>query len=173
MVTQPYATVPRSFPGETIVCLGSGPSLTADDVAYCRGRARVIAVKDAITMAPWADVLYACGLDVSGWWRHMGPRLTDFAGLRYTLDRAAASWAQVLELTGETGIETTPTGLRSGYNSGAQAINLAVHLGARTIVLLGYDCQKSPHGPLCVRRWYTLIHGSLHSATRLAARIAA
>src|SRR4030095_303323 len=41
--------------------------------------------------------------------------------------------------TGTTGLETIPSGLRTGHNSGYQAINLAVHLGARTIVLLGYD----------------------------------
>lgn len=139
-------TVPQLWPGETVVCLGSGPSLTAGDVAYCRGRSRVIAVKDAVRLAPWADALYACGADRSFWWQRHGPTLNDFAGLRYTLDRSAALWASVLESTGREGLETDPAGIRTGQNSGYQAINLAVHLGASLIVLLGYDMQPSQDG---------------------------
>ena len=45
----------------------------------------------------------------------------------------------VLRNTGDTGIEAHPSGLRTGKNSGASAINLAVHFGAARIVLLGYD----------------------------------
>jgi hypothetical protein len=141
-----YARVDRIWPESTIVCVGSGPSLTADDVASCRGRARVIAVKDAIQACPWADVLYACGLDASNWWGHYGDTLASFPGLRYTLDPAATKWAQLLRNTGEFGLEPDPSGVRHGQNSGYQAINLAVHLGARRIVLLGYDMGHSPHG---------------------------
>lgn len=38
-----------------------------------------------------------------------------------------------------------------GGNSGAGAISLAAHLGARRIVLLGYDCQHAPDGR---RHWH-------------------
>jgi hypothetical protein len=34
-----------------------------------------------------------------------------------------------------------PSAVRTGFNSGYQAINLAVHLGASRIVLLGYDMR--------------------------------
>jgi len=139
-------TVPKSWPGETVVCIGSGPSLTVDDVSYCRGRAKVIAVKDAVRMAPWADVLYACGADRSFWWQRNGPALKDFTGLRYTLDPLAAPLATVLRSTGVEGLETEASGIRTGQNSGYQAINLAVHLGAARIVLLGYDMQPAPDG---------------------------
>lgn len=143
---QTYATVPRLWPGSTIVCLGTGPSLTTDDVDYCRGRARVVAIKHAIELAPWADVLYSCGSDAGQWWQRNGDALADYPGLRYTLDPKAAKWAQVLQNTGILGLEPAPTGLRTGKNSGFQAINLAAHLGASTIVLLGYDLQPSPDG---------------------------
>src|SRR5690349_14752114 len=36
-------STPR-WAGETVVCLATGPSLTAEDVASCRGKARVIAI---------------------------------------------------------------------------------------------------------------------------------
>ncbi len=140
-----YASVPRLFPGETIVCLGTGPSLCAEDVEACRGRARVIAIKDAIQLAPWADVLYAAGADGSRWYQIHGDALT-FAGLRYTLDPAAQPWAEVLRHTGFTGLELDPSGLRTGKNSGYQAINLAVHLGAARIVLLGFDLKPNAKG---------------------------
>lgn len=126
----------------TVVCLASGPSLTAADVAYCRGRAVVLAIKDAIRLAPWADVLYACD---AKWWQHYGDRLT-FTGQKYTLEHTARQWATVLENTGDSGLEVTPTGLRTGKNSGYQAINLAVHLGATRIVLLGYDMAPDDTG---------------------------
>lgn len=45
----------------------------------------------------------------------------------------------VLRNTGNTGIETHRAGLRTGRNSGAAAVNLAVHFGVSRIVLLGYD----------------------------------
>src|SRR5690606_8383467 len=34
--------VPRRWPNSTVVCLASGPSLTPEDVAFCRGKAPVI-----------------------------------------------------------------------------------------------------------------------------------
>lgn len=143
-----YATVPRCWPGETVVCLGTGPSLTVDDVESCRDRARVIAIKDAVRIAPWADVLY-CGDEK--WWPHHGPSLT-FPGRRYALVAsqaqadAIAPFADLLRYTGPDGIETDPSGLRSGSQSGYQAIGLAVHLGAARIVLLGYDMRGGANG---------------------------
>ncbi len=136
-----YARVERLWPSETVVCFGTGPSLTREDVDYCRGRAKVIAIKHAIDWAPWADAIYSCGGDAGKWWQRTGPSLADYAGLRYTLDPKASEWAQVLKNTGFLGLESDPSGLRTGKNSGFQAINLAVHLGAARIVLLGYDMQ--------------------------------
>ena len=44
--------------------------------------------------------------------------------------------------SGESGLETNDRrALRMGRNGGFQAINLAVHLGAARIILLGYDMQ--------------------------------
>lgn len=149
--------VPRLWPGETVVCLGSGPSLCQEDVDACRGRARVIAIKNTVRLAPWADVLYGAGLDAGGntWWQRVGPTL-DFAGLRYTLDPNARHWASVLRIARDEGLSDDPSSLCLGAHSGYQAINLAVHLGARTVVLVGYDLQptggqdhffgKHPHG---------------------------
>lgn len=137
----PLPVVPRLWPNATIVCLATGPSLTRADVDACAGLRR-IAINDAYRLAPQADVLYAC--DQKWWYWHKGA--PGFAGLKFALDPRAKSWPglTVLQNTGTKGLELKPTGLRTGHNSGYQAINLAVHLGASRIVLLGYD-MKGDH----------------------------
>jgi len=142
--------VPKAWPGATVVCLATGPSLTQADVDYCRGKARVIAVNDAIRLAPWADALYAC--DPKWWHWHKG--VPSYAGPKWSLEHSAwrmhdHTYADVQRLrnTGPGGLERVPTGLRTGRNSGYQAINLAVHYGAVRILLLGYDMQRPKGGP--------------------------
>lgn len=137
-------TVPKLWPGETFVCIGGGSSLTRADVEYCRGKARIIAIKEAHQLAPWAEVLYACD---PKWWRFY-KGAPDFTGLKYALAPQPILWPgmQVLRDTGDEGLELDPTGLRTGCNSGYQAVNLAVHLGAARIVLLGYDMWRGPNG---------------------------
>lgn len=138
-------TVPRLFPGETVCCLGSGPSLTLADVEAVRGRVRVIAINTSYQLAPWADCLYAADKKWIDW--HDG--VPSFTGPKYSiesLDQTTRPDWQVLRNTGFTGLELDPTGLRTGYNSGYQAINLAVHFGAARILLIGYDLSPSPEG---------------------------
>lgn len=139
------ASVPRLFPDQTVVCLASGPSLTSKDVDYCRGKAPVVAVNDTHRLAPWADVMYACDWK---WWNEYDG-VTEFAGLKYTLEkRASEQWpgVQLLGRSGDDGICLDPSELAGGTNSGYQAVNLAVHLGAKRIALLGYDMQAGASG---------------------------
>jgi hypothetical protein len=127
----------------TVVCIATGPSLTKSDADFCRGKAFVLAIKDAIRVAPWADALYGCD---AKWWEVNGDTL-NFSGAKYTLDPKAHRWATLLGRSGDDGLETIQKdSLRTGLNSGYQAINLAVHLGATRIVLLGYDMQPGPRG---------------------------
>ncbi len=141
MTLQPPA-VPRLWPGETVVILATGPSLTPAQVERAdRSVARVFAIKEAIRLLPRADVLYACD---ARWWKHFGPGLADYAGPRYALE--PTPYATCLRNTGMTGLELDPTGLKTGQNSGYQAVNLAVHLGAARIVLLGFDMKQGRTG---------------------------
>lgn len=138
--------VPKLWPGETVVCFASGPSLTREDVEYCRGKARTIAVNDTFKFAPWADVLYACD---ERWWRWNWKKGAEtFPGLKFAITHGSRRYpgVKVLRNTGIDGLEHRPTGLRNGRNSGYQAINLAVHLGVSKVILLGYDMQRGPKG---------------------------
>lgn len=148
-MTPDRVTVPRLWPGSTIVCIATGPSLVEEDVAFVCGRARVIAINDAVRLAPWADILYSSD---HRWFRHYDG-WPSFQGMRYgvvprrlrtRLGEVARrlNWPRdirVLQNTGERGLELNPMALRTGGNSGYAAINLAVHLGGARIVLLGYD----------------------------------
>lgn len=137
-----FTTVPRLFAGKVVVCLATGPSLTLADVDFCRGKAGVIAVKNAYDLAPWADVVYGAGVDSTNWWGKNGARVAAaHQGLRFTLDRKATAWASLLKIGQPLGLSTAPDTLNTGQNSGYQAINLAALLGAATIVLLGYDMK--------------------------------
>lgn len=124
----------------TAVCLGGGPSLTAEDVDYCRGKATVIAINDAYKLAPWADVLYACD---PKWWRYYGG-VPSFTGYRYSIDSPAANYGvQVLKMGLQDGFSADPIEIRHGKNSGYQALQVAVKMGARRVLLLGYDMQPT------------------------------
>lgn len=144
-VKPPVSPVPQLWPGSTVVCIGTGPSLTPADVDVCRGKARVIVINDAYQIALWADVLYAA--DAKWWGWHKGA--PSFEGLKFSLQAAAAKFpgVHVLENAGRDGLSLNANRLATGYNSGYQAINLAVHLGASRIVLLGYDMGRPRNGP--------------------------
>lgn len=130
--------VRRLWPGSTIVCIATGPSLTVEDVDVCRGRYPVIVINDAHRLAPWADVLYSSDHR----WFEFYRGVPEFSGLKFGVRPLTPKpeWGiAVLKNTGRVGVETDPSGLRTGKNSGYAAINLAVHLGAKRVVLLGYD----------------------------------
>jgi len=138
--------IARRWPDETIVCAASGPTLTAEDLAYARRRAHVVAVSDAVRLAPWAPVLYSSD---RRWWHYYAgaPEFRGHkVGVGWKLGDSSpiprAPGIHVLEHTGPEGLELVSTGLRTGGHSGYAAINLAVHLGARRIVLLGYTCGR-------------------------------
>lgn len=125
----------------TAICIASGPSLTKEDVDYCRGKGRVYAVKEVRLLAPWADALYAADGD---WWdnlykKHAGA--PDFAGRRITVDEAAAARYGLECYKYKTTLpwSDTPGLIATNGNSGFQAINIAVLEGAERVILLGFD----------------------------------
>lgn len=161
--------VPRLWPGETLAILASGPSLTQEQASVCRGRVRTIAINDSYLLAPWADLHYFCDAKWYDWHckfespaqalfgRERAMALFHgFQGLRVTLEPTAAvrqhePALKVLRNDSAPkdgkprpeGLCREPDGLRTGRNSGFQAINLAVHCGVGRILLLGYDMRAT------------------------------
>jgi hypothetical protein len=119
--------------------IASGPSLTAEDVNYCRGRASVIVVNDNYRLAPWADLLYAA--DEQWWKAHEGA--TSFAGARVTQDAGAARQWRLTYIKSKRGqgFSTSWEFIHRGDNSGFQALNIAVLAECAPIVLLGFDMK--------------------------------
>lgn len=119
------------------ICIASGPSLTQEDVDYCRGKGTVYVINDSHRMAPWADVLYACD---GAWWDYHWP--VPFAGEMWTLDvHAAGKYKINLIGTTEDPWSTNPDCIAKGGNSGFQTLNLAILRGATKVILLGYDLK--------------------------------
>jgi hypothetical protein len=121
--------------------IASGPSLTVEDVNAIRNQP-TIAINDNYLLAPWADVLYAC--DVC-WWDWHAEGLKSFKGRKITQDKEAAEkyGLEYIRSVDADGLSRDPSCIHKGSNSGIQAINLAYHLGARRIVLLGFDMQAT------------------------------
>jgi len=78
-------------------------------------------------LAPWADAVYAMDRD---WWDVYGAEVS-----------ATCVGARVTVASGVRGVERIQWDLSK--NSGAGAIMLAAHWGARSIFLLGYDVQRT------------------------------
>lgn len=156
-----FSPVPRLWPGETVVILAGGASLTRDDVEFCRAKARVVAINDAYRLAPWADLFYACD---ARWWDVHFPRLADLPGFKVTHSGDAAARYGLSRVMGSAapGLSADPALIHLGNNGGYQALNIATLMGATRILGLGYDMKgrhwfgdhpKQCSGPANFARW--------------------
>lgn len=167
----PPEALPAAWEGLTAVVVATGPSLTPEAAtAVLRARAarpsdlRVLAVNDAYRVIPAADLLYACD---AKWWRaHEGAPL--FRGERWTQDKRGG-----LEAAREFGLHcvasqggslpsTDPAVITQGMNSGFQAIEIAALMGARRIILVGFDMGLGPSG---VRHFFGDHPGELNQSS--------
>ena len=139
-------SVPRISEGRTVAIFASGPSLTAEDCRKCHDAgAYCIAVNDSFRLAPFADMLYACD---SKWWIYHRETALKFAGLKVCLDDSTPyrdvlvlKWQKKVPSGITLGYSDDPEYLATGGNSGYQAVNLAGLMGAKRIILLGFDMQ--------------------------------
>lgn len=135
------------FELKTVAILATGASLTQQQVsavhrAHRLGKLAAVAVNDAFRLAPWADALYAAD---AAWWKVNADDALAFAGAKFTADQMTPYRAVTrLKQTGLTGYDPEPGCVRTGGNSGYQALHLVIQGGAERVLLLGYD-MGGPH----------------------------
>lgn len=110
--------------------VATGPSFRRADADLFRDKVTLLTVNCGIFFAPWAHYQFAAD---SVWWRHYGPKIGWFKGHRVSRTHRAP------------GMETWrgKDWKRTGGNSGHMAIQYAVDQGAKNILLLGFDQQKT------------------------------
>lgn len=94
---------------------------------------------------PWADAHYACDMP---WWSYYHDHVAHIP-VKYTASLDAHNaFEDVQYVHGRKldGLSSDPQHIHFNWHSGAQAINLAVHFGARTIGLIGIDMHRSEDG---------------------------
>jgi hypothetical protein len=123
-----------------VVILASGPSMSkeiADTVRY-HHKYRVITVNTTFQLAPWADIFYAAD---QKWWAQWWPDIEKLSGMKVTCSDNRFPDVLQLRVSGKTGFDPDPSCVRTGGNSGYQAIHVAAHTGAKRILLCGYDMK--------------------------------
>ncbi|MCK5640805.1 MAG: hypothetical protein KAJ19_08410, partial [Gammaproteobacteria bacterium] len=120
----------------TIYIIGGGPSLIGFDWALLAGKS-CIAVNKAYQVID-ADYIYFS--DLRFWLAHQ-KELRDTRATKITGAKVEDSCLINFTFTGMKGLETKPNQIRSGNNSGYAAMNVAYHLGATRIILLGFDMK--------------------------------
>ncbi|WP_234300414.1 motility associated factor glycosyltransferase family protein [Rahnella aceris] len=113
---------------KTMICIASGPSLVADDCARSvDSGCQIIAVNSSWMAVPDCQHIYAADF---AWWDHYHD----------TLKTNAKLWTQSQRASIRFGVKLFKPEDCGPFNSGQRAIQLAAHLGAKRIILLGYDC---------------------------------
>lgn len=132
--------------GDTVVVVAGGPS--AADVALDMGigRARFIATNKSWRLAPWADMLFAVDWR---FWKAFGG-VPEFNGMKVTSDHYCQHkhWGVFAlkspRVNNDVLCNNWPT-IAWGGNSGMGALNIAHHLGAAKIIMVGFDMNDTSH----------------------------
>lgn len=143
-----FWAIPRIWPDSTVYIIGGGPSVAEQDLTLLHDK-RVIGVNQAYKLGSWVDVLW---FGDKKWYPSQLPAIRKFGGLIITCAQEARMekrWKRVRYVGRgrQAGLETERrTHIGWNSNSGASAINVAYWLGAKTVVLLGFECSL-PENP--------------------------
>lgn len=131
--------------GQTVFIVGGGPSIKDIDLSLLSDKL-VIAVNaaayDFINPPPtailWGDMNWS---DNNHDFLLNSLCKFKFTSKRYLRKSKIGPFGEyILQLTSGHGIDTNPENIK-GNNSGAQALNLCINMGAKRIVLLGFDMK--------------------------------
>jgi hypothetical protein len=170
--------VPRIWDGGDVYILGGGPSVTKqfnipEDIVkkVIEGSAspsiyspymsflhdkHVIGVNVAYLIGTWIDMIF---FGDSGFLSNHQKGLSDFPGLKISCHPITDSypWIKYLvkEIKHQKGISTHRGLVSWNYNSGAAAISVAAHAGAKRILLLGFDMKLNDSQ---CQHWHDVYH---------------
>jgi len=122
---------------DTFYIVGGGPSLRGYNWELLRDK-RIIGINRAFEVVPWADMIYFGDYKFFLEFQHKG--LFDVDSALITTD-GRINHPRIVNFVnaGVNGLASDNNCLCVGKNSGHAAINLAVHLKAKRIILLGFD----------------------------------
>lgn len=137
---KPISIIEPIWEGETVYIIGGGPSLIDFDWNRLSGK-KTIAINKSILSYPNADAMYWTDSRVYGWNKS---EIDKFKGPKYTIRHHVtySSDVKVLRKGNKFGLDESKDSICHGNNSGYAAINLAYLLGAKKIILLGYDMKN-------------------------------
>jgi len=152
--------IPRRYPGETAIVVGTGPSLTPELLQRCNDLRREGAVRIFGANRAWevveCDVVHGCNHQFWDlWWpKGLGEYPAEkwttrlelrgkYAGLNYIEER----WAD--------GLSTDPSYIHAHHGTGPQLVNIAYLYGCSKLILIGWDMTFGPkRDPSDQRRTY-------------------
>jgi hypothetical protein len=105
----------------------------------------VIAINDSYQLAPWADYHYFCDKKWHDWHKDRADYQA-YTGQRITQDDVIEPGIWKVAGKAGKGLSDSPDLIHYGQNSGYQALNIAWLMGARRILLLGYDMKFAANG---------------------------
>jgi hypothetical protein len=144
--------------GSPVAVLAQGPSLNEADIdAIAAAKIPIIAIKDSSRYVIDPFAIYAC--DLKWWIRRWNDPGYDYLR-RYNGYKVTLNWQKrkhniqdlrVLNSAGIEGLTFSDGFVCHGRNSGTQAINWAINLGANPVIMCFFDMQhvdgKSPGVP--------------------------
>jgi hypothetical protein len=132
---------------DPVFIVAGGPSLLEVDLSPLHGR-QTIAVNLSYRLLPNASAIY---FSDRRFWSWHGEEMAAHGSPLYSGKWPKASFIDDAPVTyfifkGREGFEPFAPLIAHGNNSGYAAINVAYHLGAREVVLLGFDMARGKSG---------------------------
>lgn len=139
-----FWSCPPLWEGETAILLAGGESLRGFDASALIGR-KVLAIKEACILAPWAPVMFFAD---NCWFERERNLVEWFPGEVITVSKASRALpkCKVMRRGPREGICEERHVLAGSWTSVHYALNLLKHLGVARIGVLGVD--------LVGRRWH-------------------
>lgn len=142
-------TPPRMWSGETVFIIGGGPSLSSMDLSPIHKR-KSIGANCAYLLGNWIDIIifgdhnfhrdnlphcmeHYKGLICTCCTKYYSPPLLNHPRIKVLV-------------RGSYGLESKPGKISWNNSTGAAAVSLAYILGAKKIVLLGFDMHRDDNG---------------------------